>query len=325
MRLQQRIEAFWWSPRRPPAGLRALSRVYGLVSRAHLNWRARHPERVAVPVISVGNLGVGGSGKTPFVLWLAAELTRQGRKPVLLCRGDGGTARDVQRVTRESDPSLVGDEACVLAAAGDWPVISARDRLAGARQAARLGDVIVLDDGFQYRQLARDCDIVLVPDAGLGNGCLLPAGPLREPVEALARADFIVCPSHPKLPGLPAHTRIWQWRAEADGIRDVMGVGQALRGRVLAVAGIARAERFFRALRRHGLLLEDTLAFPDHHRYRAGEVRRMLEAGLPVVTTGKDAVKLRRLWPADRALWVLEQRFRAEPELFVRIMARTFA
>lgn len=323
--MRERVENYWWRSAPPARPLRMLGQIYGAISRRHLTWRERRCERVSVPLISVGNLAVGGSGKTPFVLWLAEGLRRIGHRPVVLCRGDGGTARAVVRVYADSDPAIVGDEACLLAAPGKWPVVSAQDRVAGARFAARLGDVIVLDDGFQYRQLARDCDIVLLPERGLGNGALLPAGPLREPPEALRRADLVVCPHNAQLDGCPAELRFWRWQAEAAALRDVTTSSCQEPRRVLAVAGIARPERFFHALAQRGLVLARCCSFPDHYRYRPRDVRRLLAMGLPVVTTCKDAVKLRRCWPPEQALWVLEQDYRAEPGLLEHIAARVFS
>jgi len=318
-KLHQRIEDLWWH-RQPPLWLRAASRMYERIGRRHLQHRLKHALIPPLPLISVGNITVGGSGKTPFVIWLAQELKRHGHAPVILCRGDGGRTKQPQLLDEHSRPEMVGDEACLLFEASGCPVISARDRVAGSRLAAGLGDVLILDDGFQYRQLRRACDIVLVPAEGLGNGHLLPAGPLREPPSALQRADILVRTG--ELPATPlTDAREWTWRPGRNTWVDIRRTGAKKPDRCIAAAAIARPERFFDSLRAQGCHVAETCAFPDHHPFSGHDVDMLLGHHLPVVVTSKDAVKLRHLWPEDQPLWVLQQQHRAEAGLLEAIIA----
>ncbi len=303
-----RIERLWWREAPPPAWLRAISRLYRAVSRRHLAHRAARAIAPPVPLISVGNITVGGSGKTPFVIWLCEELARRDYRPVILCRGDGGRLRDPRQVRPDDDASEVGDEALLLARSSGCPVVAGRDRVAGARLAAECGDVIVLDDGFQYRQLMRDCDIVLVPAEGIGNGGLLPAGPLREPPSALARADILVRTGEGRiqpLDGIPSAIREWRWRARPEKPTRIAGPAAPPPREALAACAIARPERFVRSLDGLGLRAVETAWFPDHHRFRPAEARRLAASPLPVIVTAKDAVKLLPIWPEGTPLWML--------------------
>ncbi|HCS13352.1 MAG TPA: tetraacyldisaccharide 4'-kinase [Zetaproteobacteria bacterium] len=241
-----RVEAMWWRDTPPPLLLRWASRIYAIINRRNLARRASAATRPAIPLISVGNITVGGSGKTPFVIWLCEELTRRGYRPVVLSRGDGGNLQNPRRILPGDAAGQVGDEALLLALRCHAPVIAGRDRVAGCRLAEKLGDVIVLDDGFQYRQLGRSCDIVLIPDEGAGNGHLLPAGPLRETPAALARADLLVRTGSRQAEPLSSKHE-WRWQAEAQAIQALRGAETPATGPCLALAGIARAERFFSA------------------------------------------------------------------------------
>lgn len=301
--IAQRIEAMWWRHEAPPPVLRWASGLYAMLNRNNLAKRARQAIRPPLPMISVGNITVGGSGKTPFVIWLCHELRERGYRPVVLCRGDGGGLKHPKRILPGDAADDVGDEALLLALRCGSPVIAGRDRVAGCRLAEGLGDVIVLDDGFQYLQLRRACDIVLAPAEGLGNGHLMPAGPLREPPEALARADLVVRTGS----GAPtplSDRREWRWQAEAQGIQPFHGGAAPESQSWLALAGIARPDRFFAAAARQ-VAVGRRMRFPDHHRYTADDVRRILKPGLPVLTTEKDAVKLHPLWPEGQPLSVL--------------------
>lgn len=321
MNLATRLESMWWREQTPPWMLRLASRAYDVVNRHNLARRAAQGVRPAIPLISVGNITVGGSGKTPFVIWLCQELTARGHHPVVLCRGDGGRLKQPRRVLPGDAPEIVGDEALLLALRCSAPVIAGRDRVAGSRMAEALGDVIILDDGFQYRQLLRKCDIVLVPSTGIGNGCLLPAGPLRETTEALARADIVVR-SGGKADSTLGFGREWQWQALVQPMLLLVGKEQA--GPWLAVGGIARAARFFEAAHQCAEI-SHTLNFPDHHRYTPADVSRITAFGLPVLTTEKDAVKLLPLWPHNVSLASLPLKGHGEeglPEAIIETMLR---
>ena len=292
-----RAPEFWAEDGALPRLLDPLGRLYGLAGRARR--LCITPQPAPVPAICVGNLTVGGAGKTPVALALAARLLAAGERPHLVTRGYGGRARGPLRVdpTRH-DSLLVGDEALLLAALA--PTWVARDRLAGARAAAAAGaNIVILDDGLQNPRFAPDLAFVVIDgDYGFGNGRLLPAGPLREPVAAgLGRAHAAIRlgggasgKARPLLAGLPCLAA--ELRPTADA--------PPLAGRlVLAFAGIGRPQKLFATLRKAGAVLVDGVAFPDHHRYRRAEVERLLaqaaRVGAMCVTTAKDAVRL----PAD--------------------------
>ena len=262
-----------------------------------LRRRLRRPVRAACPVICVGNLSAGGSGKTPTALALAERLAELGRRPVFLSRGYGGEARGPLRVEPgRHAATTVGDEPLLLAAAA--PTVVARDRAAGAALAATMGDVIVMDDGFQNPGLAKDLALLVFDGGqGLGNGRCLPAGPLREGLAAgLARADacVLVGPDAtglaPRLAGRPL------LRARVEPLAPPPD------GPLLAFAGIGRPEKFFESLRQAGARLAGTRAFPDHHAYRTEELAALraaaAAAGAGLITTAKD---LARLPPQARA------------------------
>jgi len=180
-------------------------------------------------------------------------------------------------------------------------VIAGRDRIAASRLAAKQGaDLVILDDGMQYLRLARAIEIVLVPAEGLGNGFVLPAGPLREPPDALARADLLVRTGEdPLAPIPPVSCPVVRFSTQPEALCTLQGKRLAPDTPLLAVAGIARPERFFTALERIGHRIAQRIAFEDHHRYTPKEVRQLVSQRLPVATTEKDAVKLAPLWPED--------------------------
>ncbi len=246
--------------------------------------------RAPVPVVSVGNLAVGGTGKTPLAAWVAALLAGAGHRPALVARGYG---EDELLLHRRWNP--------------DVPVHADADRVAAARRAAAAGaDCVVLDDGFQHRRLARDLDVVLLAAEHPFPGPLLPRGPWREPPEALRRADVAVltrrvaAPSRSDAleaavglaaPGLPT-ARVWLAPA---GWRDLQGREAAPpEGEVLSVAGVAGPEAFRRMVADATGRAVEGWAFPDHHAYGPGDVDaiRNRAQGRTVVVTEKDAVKL---------------------------------
>jgi tetraacyldisaccharide 4'-kinase len=294
---------FWQKDGAAARLLAPLGAAYGLLG--GLQRALARPRGCGRPVVCVGNLVAGGAGKTPVARAVAERLGARGAAVHFLIRGYGGREHGPLQVDpARHDAARVGDEALLLARQA--PTWVARDRPAGAAAAAGAGaEVIVMDDGFQNPALAKDLSLLVVDGAyGFGNGRLLPAGPLREGVEAgLARADAVV------LLG-----------ADARGIEAALGprlpllqaalapapsaAGRLAGRRVLAFAGIARPEKFFATLRDLGAELAETEAFPDHHPFRAGEVEglivraRALDA-LPV-TTEKDLQRL----PAELAAHV---------------------
>lgn len=185
--------------------------------------------------------------------------------------------------------------------------------------AAGLGDVLILDDGFQYRQLQRQCDIVLVPAEGVGNGYMIPAGPLREPLSSLARADIVVRTGD--APVAPAgEGGQWRWKVVSRGLRQCAGPPSPSPQRVWAVSGIARPRRFVDFLQREHVEIAGRSFFPDHHAFSLREVEAIGARDVPVVTTGKDAVKLLPIWPQHLPLWVLDIEGEGEDGLFDAIL-----
>lgn len=253
--------------------------------------------RLAVPVVVVGNVIVGGTGKTPLVLWLAAELARRGWHPGIVSRGHGGAMDAVRPVPPGGEPAVFGDEPVLLAERSGAPVWIGRDRAAaaGALLAAHAEcDAIICDDGLQHYALARDFEIAVRDARGAGNGLLLPAGPLREPLTR--RVDAWV------VNGADAGPGEYAMRLAPAGFRRVgperseVPVDALAGKRLHAIAGIGNPARFFDQLRALGL---DAVphAFPDHHRYRAGELD--FPACDLVLMTEKDAVKCRTFGRTD--------------------------
>jgi len=315
----QWIERMWWQPSTPPLLLRAMEPVYAAISRHHLEHRASQLKQPPVPLISVGNITAGGSGKTPFVIWLAGQLVSSSYTPVILCRGDSGKASpEPVLVNPDADPAMVGDEALLLAQTTGCKVISGRDRNKGSEVAATFGNVIILDDGFQYRSLGRACDILLIPSEGVGNGHQIPAGPLREPINAMARADLIVRTGVHHSSSLTAEKE-WRWQAIAGDLCDILHTGTNKPIAVFAATGIARPQRFFDDLKTKGLTLSGTRIFPDHHRFTKHDVSALINLREPIAVTAKDAVKLAMLWPTGTPLWVLPQWGLGEDGLFEAI------
>jgi tetraacyldisaccharide 4'-kinase len=285
-----RAPDFWKRDGLAARVLAPLGALYGLSVRAR-QARAK-PYRSKARVLCVGNLTAGGSGKTPVAMALARMLETRGQTVVFLTRGYGGRLSGPVRVdpTRHSAVD-VGDEALLLAAVA--PTVVSRDRARGAEFADTLGaQAIVMDDGFQNFQLAKDLSIVVIDaESGFGNGRLIPAGPLREPVEqGLQRADAVALMGDGAF-ALPAFGGP-VFRAVLCPSAPVGLSGRA----VFAIAGIGRPEKFFRTLEAMGARVIGTKAFPDHHPYTAQEIedakREAANARALLVTTEKDIVRI---------------------------------
>ncbi len=286
--------AFW---RRGGGGLLAdLLSPLGLVTTAVTARRMARPGwRAPVPVICCGNVTVGGAGKTTLALDLGQRLLVRGHRVHFLLRGYGGSRIGTHRVAAGDTAALVGDEALLLAAVA--PTWTGADRAASARAAAAAGaQVLVLDDGLQNPTLHKDLSLLVVDGAtGFGNGRVLPAGPLREPVAAGAArcqaAVLIGSDVGDAAALLPAGLPVLRARLAPDRETAALA-GQTL----LAFAGIASPAKFFATLRDAGAVLARTVAFPDHHLYTERELRRLLdqasELGAAPATTRKDAVRL---------------------------------
>jgi len=270
-----------------------LSLTYGAVSGSRRFLYVHHvrkASRISCPVVVVGNVSVGGTGKTPLVCWLVAHLAERGYKPGIVTRGYGGSSRDVRRITAADDPNVVGDESILLARRTGAPVAIGRDRPAAAQLLAGGGcNVIVSDDGLQHYAQARDCEVVVIDgDRRFGNGWLLPAGPLREAPGRLRVADAVVVNG-----GRALRQGALSMRLEAKTAVALRGGAvQPLRAfagtSIHAVAGIGNPERFFNMLRSRGIeVVGRPLA--DHARLTPEDIE--FGDDKSVFMTEKDAVK----------------------------------
>jgi tetraacyldisaccharide 4'-kinase len=280
------------------------SLLFGLavfVRRLFFRLRLIKSHDIGIPVIVVGNLTAGGSGKTPLVLRIAEILREQGWKPGIVSRGYGGSADAPREATIASDPAEVGDEPMLLARRSGCPVWVAPDRVAACRALRAQHpecNIVVSDDGLQHYALRRDLEICVLDERSMGNGWLQPAGPLREPRTRLRSVDAVVIHGESQTPG---------YRMTLEGDQLVcMTDARALRPaksfagqRVHAVAGIGDPRRFFLQLARFGLKPVPH-PFPDHHPFRADDLA--FGDTDPVVMTEKDAVKCKRF--AQAHFWV---------------------
>jgi len=326
MRFAERLTAAWYRPHLTPltAALWPLSLVFrATVATRRFLYRVGvlASSRVRAPVIVVGSIVVGGTGKTPLARALAVALALERWHPGLVARGYGGTERGARAVRQGDDPSIVGDESLLLAAEG-FPVWIGRSRVAASRAllAAHSDcDVVIADDGLQHYALQRDFEIAVIDgERGLGNGAMLPAGPLREPQRRLGDVDAVVRLLAPDAASAQAgeialryEPLPWVNLVRPDAVPDL---DAWRRGSVHALAGIGDPERFFASVRRLGL---DPVchAFPDHHRYRAEEVRFTDAAA--ILMTEKDAVKCAAF--ADARFWYLPIRACIDPALIARL------
>jgi len=317
----------------PPLALRLAGGLYGIAVRARAaayDRGALAARRLPVPCVSVGNLSVGGTGKTPLVAWVVEQLLAAGALPAVVSRGYRGSERGPARVPATggaADAARFGDEPALLAARfPQVPVVVGRDRHAAGMLAAKGAGatVVVADDAFQHRRLARDLDIVVIDAArGLGNGRMLPAGPLRETPAALARAGAVVLNRvgaaaqadrlRSSLARLAPRAILAEselvfagWRQARDGAAAELPPGTG----VYAFCGIGNPASFRRTLEGQGLRILGWEAFRDHHPYRAGELERLARAAAAAgagaaVTTAKDAVRIPR-WPGGAPLYRAE-------------------
>lgn len=288
------------------SGLRRIAYRYGLLRR----------HRLPVPVVVVGNISVGGTGKTPVVLWLVQALRESGRNPGIVSRGYRGSS-PLTAVSSDSDPAKVGDEPVLLAARADCPVVVGRDRVAAAHLllAANPGvDVILSDDGLQHYRLMRDVEIAVIDgQRGTGNGCLLPAGPLRERASRLQSVDAIVTNGRMPLKFSASTFSMVLKGTQMRNLRDAANTRAIadFAGKPLhAIAGIGNPQRFFDHLRQAGLSIH-AHPFADHHPFSVSD----FEYGddLPVIMTEKDAIKCRSF--AQDNWWMLPVDAQIDPGL----------
>jgi len=358
--LRRALQSYWDAPGAGGFGTAALnllltpaSWVYGVAQRMR-RWCYRRgiltQRRLPCPVISVGALRVGGSGKTPFVLWLAQGLVQRGYRVAVLTRGYRGRGKAGTQLLLGANltprsPEQAGDEPCLLARAlPGVPVAVNRWRYAGGLAVVRSFpvDIFLMDDGFQHLPLARDVDVVLIGGQDPDRLFCLPRGPLREPASALADASMIVRLSRggadaavgvgPRAQdscgGIAPCCRA---RLEAGQLYSLEGreslAPSRVRGkRIFAFCGIARETSFWRLLEANGLRPEERLAFPDHHRYSRGDCEALLgrlSSFDLAVTTEKDAVKVAHFaWPEGKVFFLRvalqledEERFWGQPAI----------
>jgi tetraacyldisaccharide 4'-kinase len=323
--------AFWRSRSLPAAVLLPLGALFVLlaaVRRTLYRTGVLRAVRLPVPVVVVGNIAVGGSGKTPAVEWLVARLREAGYTPGIVSRGYGGRVAGVALVPRDGDPALFGDEPVLLARLTGCPLAVGADRPAAARallEAHPQCDLIVADDGLQHYRLARDVEVAVVDEAALGNGWRLPAGPLREPLARLRTVDAILAHGalSPALARRLAGRPVFGMELVGDTFRPLGAAGAprpaaAFRGqRMHAVAGIGRPERFFAQLEGLGIAVVPH-PFPDHHRYAPQDLD--FAPGEAKVLTSKDAVKCASFAPAD--CWEFPVAARIAPGAAERILEK---
>lgn len=296
-------EPSWWYDRDARAVPRLLHPLAALFSAlGERRWRQTKTYRSTRPVICVGNLTAGGAGKTPLALEIARMLMAEGRRPVFLSRGYGGRIKGPHRVDPALDTAAsVGDEPLLLAAVAPTFIAAERDHGARLIEKTRLADVIVMDDGFQNPQLAKDLSIIVLDGARLiGNARVIPSGPLRLPLEIqLARADAFVLLHTVE----PAATAAKPGFLTATGkpvlsatIELEAGQREKLEGPLIAYAGIGRPAKLFETLRGLGLTPVEEVSFPDHHPYSAADAEGLLaratRQGARLITTEKDFVRL---------------------------------
>jgi tetraacyldisaccharide 4'-kinase len=336
--MEQWLTRVWYEKASGGALLLPLTVLYSTINSARrraYDAGLMHTHRVAKPVIVVGNLTVGGTGKTPLVVWLAQRLKAQGLKVAIVSRGYGSRGGTPREVAVETDWREVGDEPVLLSRRSGCRVFVSPDRVAAARAAVQsAADVIVADDGLQHLRLERDCELVVIDGArGLGNGRLLPAGPLREGAERLSRVDLVVingeadaalqsrvmeatgnAPLTMHLASGAVQPVAMVARAQADVARPLAD----FRGKqVHAVAGIGNPARFFQMLRGSGVAVIEH-PFSDHHPLTPSELE--FEDDLPILMTEKDAVRCAK-FANSRMYFVPVTAELSEPDA-ARLMAR---
>lgn len=317
-----------------------LSPVYSLLMRIRARLYQKKVFRckyLPVPVISVGNLTLGGTGKTPMVISVVKSLQRAGYKPAVVSRGYGGAIKEPVNVVSDGkkiqlSPEMAGDEAVLLADnLPGVPVLTGRIRSQVGKFAVdgMKADIIVLDDGFQHLALHRDLNLVLFNSCNpIGNGKVFPGGELREPLTALKRAHAFIITGNStgsvniegfkaylqqSLPSVPVFFGKYQVTSLVNGTNDrIMAMAEARRLRLLGFCGLARPESFQLSLQQEQLHVTDFVRFGDHHRYRIKDIKRLAKKakGLNcdgLITTEKDFVKLKAM-PHNFPIYILKAR-----------------
>ncbi|QDE39972.1 tetraacyldisaccharide 4'-kinase [Luteibacter pinisoli] len=301
MALGASLQRRWYGVGHPPWWTRPLEALYARVIRRRAEDFRADPSKVVrlpVPVVVVGNITLGGTGKTPLIVALAQAMAERGFRPGIVSRGYGGSERGPYLLKDDDDPAVVGDEPALIRQGG-FPVAIGRERPEAANRLIDAGcDLILADDGLQHHRLGRDVEICVIDgERRLGNGHLLPAGPLREPATRLAEVDFIVVNG-----GTPQPNEIPMRLEGGTAVNmDDPTLSAPLSdfaGRPAhAVAGIGNPSRFFASLASHGIAV-DGHPFADHHAFTRDDF--LFADGCPVLMTDKDAVKCRAF---ARANW----------------------
>jgi len=306
----------WYQPSRLTWLLTPISWLYRLII-----WLRRQAYRygifkqisMPVPVIVVGNISVGGSGKTPFVIWLAQYLQNQGWRPGIISRGYGGKADNYPcSVRNDSLASQVGDEPLLIKRRTQCPVVVAPDRVAAGKQllAENACDVIITDDGLQHYRLQRDLEIVIIDSQrGMGNQSCLPAGPLREPTSRLNTVDFVIQHGESNKADLSMQLQL-QNAIQLQDESSQKALSEFGDTPIHAVAGIGHPQRFFTQLQLSGLTVIPH-AYADHHHYTAADFQ--FDEPYPILMTEKDAVKCQSF--ATDTMWSVPAEARLSPSL----------
>lgn len=275
--------------------------------------------KLPVPVLVVGNITAGGSGKTPLVLHLVQELSRRGWRPGIVSRGYGGSLTGVEAVSAASDPARVGDEPLLMARRAGCPVFVGRDRVAAAQALLATHadcNLLVADDGLQHLRLARDVEIVVMDERGIGNAWPLPAGPLRECPERIAEAHALVLNGEAAVLPYAHPGKVFRMRLAGDRFRNLhdpqrtCSAGELRGKRLHALAGIGDPARFFRQLEGMGLM-PAAHAFPDHYVFKPSDLA--FAGADALLMTEKDAVKCQAFAPSET--WVLPVEAQLDPDL----------
>ncbi|HEX6833310.1 MAG TPA: tetraacyldisaccharide 4'-kinase [Rudaea sp.] len=322
---ERALQQIWYGGQAPSFGLKMLAGVYGAVAalrRALFRSGLLKTQRLPVPVVVVGNITVGGTGKTPLVIALIEAMRMRGYNPGVVSRGYAGSAAAPLRVEAQADPAVVGDEARLIRDATGAPVVVGRDRVAAARLLIETAgvDLIIADDGLQHYRLGRDVEICVIDgERRFGNGRLLPAGPLREPLARLDSVAFRVVNGGVPEPGEVAMQLIGTQAAALLDPTERQPLAFFHDRRVHAVAGIGHPQRFFAQLRAAGV---DAIehAFPDHHAFVPSDLA--FGDDLAVLMTAKDAVKCRAF--AQPHHWCVPVRAQLPPE-FIEALAASLA
>lgn len=323
------VDRVWYGRSRPLGWLAPLAWLYRAIgdSRRRKAWEIRN-EPLPVPVVVVGNITAGGTGKSPLTARLVKEMAKAGWQPVILSRGYGGKSGHYPLlVDGDSDPSVAGDEPVMLAQATGVPVVVDPRRRRGAAFAVSryLGNVLICDDGLQHYALPRDLELaVFDASRGIGNGGMIPVGPLREPVSRLSSVDFVIINGAEaddqggrleSFEGLE-HPELFPMRLLPSSLIQVktgrhVPLAEIAGQRVRAIAGIGNPARFFNTLRQLGAQVRET-PFPDHHHFRSRELTAEPREWL--VMTAKDAVKCRKFAPDNAWYLAVEAEL---PERFI--------